>query len=293
MPPPAALYEMPSPFEEGAGERLLLLEPASASMGELQARLLDGSYDKPFIVDDGEWRRLHFDAGLVQSAMRLAAPNALDVRYTQKMMSFLLFQPRPRRILLIGLGGGSLVKFCHTRLPSTQMTVVDNNPDVIALREAFFVPPDGPNLRVLEADGAGYLAQAEKGIDVLLLDAFDRRGYAPSLASREFLEQARAKLAGSGVLVANLAGDEETYAGLVGMAMEVFDDQVIVIPVHEDDNHVLLAFKDVRFEPNWRRLHNLAKELRSKYGLDFPVFLEKIERSAKRGLARREAERGG
>jgi len=161
-----------------------------------------------------------------------------------------------------------------------------------ALRDAFLVPPDGPNLQVLEADGAEHLAGAEKGIDVLLLDAFDRRGYAPSLASREFLAQAKAKLAGSGVLLANLAGDEETRAGLVGMAMDVFHDQVIVFPVREDDNHVLIAFKDPNFEPNWRRLHNAAKELRAKYGLDFPVFVDKIERAAKAGLARREAEHG-
>ncbi len=285
-------FEMPSPFEEG-GERVLLLEPPWSEAEALRAQLLDDTYPKPYVIDDGERRLLQFDRRLCQSAMRLDAPNALDVRYTQKMMSFLLFQPRPRRIVLIGLGGGSLVKFCYSRLPSTPMIVVDNNPDVIALRDAFFVPPDGPNLHVLEADGAAYLAQAEKGIDVLLLDAFDKRGYAQSLANREFFAQAKAKLSGSGVLVANLAGDEDMYAGLIGMAMEVFDDQVIVIPVPEDDNHVLLAFKDARFEPNWRRLRNQAKELRTKYGLEFPVFVDKIERAAKAGLARREAERGG
>jgi spermidine synthase len=282
---------MPSPFETN-GDRVLMLEPPSAEPQALRTQLLDGSYARPFIIDDGERRSLHFDRTLIQSVMLLEAPNALDVRYTQKMMSFLLFQQRPRRIVLIGLGGGSLVKFCHTRLPATHLTVLDNNPDVIALRDAFYVPPDGPKLQILEADGAAYLEQAEKGIDVLLLDAFDRRGYAPSLANLEFLERAKSKLSGSGILVANLAGDEETHAGLIGMAMQVFDDQVIVFPVREDDNHVLLAFKDATFEPNWRRLHNFAKELRAKYGLDFPAFVDKIERAARQGLARREAERG-
>ncbi|MCK9285291.1 MAG: spermidine synthase-like protein [Rhodocyclaceae bacterium] len=285
-------FEIPSPFETHQG-RVLLLEPPGASAGELRAQLLDQSYAKPFVIDDGERRYLHFDGCLIQSAMRLEAPNALDLRYTQKMMSFLLFQPRPRRILLIGLGGGSLVKFCHYRLPATQMTVLDNNPDVIALREAFLVPADGPNLDVLEADGAEYLARAEKNIDVLLVDAFDRTGYAPGLANQEFFEQAKAALTGSGTLVVNLAGDKTTYAGLIGMAMQVFDDRVIVFPVREDDNHVLLAFKNPTFEPNWRRLQVAAKGLRAKYGLDFPDFLEKIERSAKSGLARREAGRGG
>ncbi|MBI4984783.1 MAG: spermidine synthase-like protein [Rhodocyclales bacterium] len=281
---------MPSPFDAHGG-RVLMLEPPWASVAELRAQLLDQTYPKPFVIDDGERRYLHFDGRLVQSAMSLAAPNALEVRYTQKMMSFLLFHSRPRRIVLIGLGGGSLVKFCHHRLPATHMTVLENNRDVIALRDEFLVPRDGPTLQVLEGDGAEYLKTAAKGIDVLLVDAFDRTGFAPGLANRQFLEQAHAKLAGSGVMVVNLAGDEQTYAGLIGLAMQVFDNQVIVFPVREDDNQVLLAFRNPAFEPNWRRLRGSAKELRSRYGLAFPDFLEKIERSAKLGLARREAER--
>lgn len=284
-------FEMPSPFESN-GDKVLMPEPPWADAEALRAQLLDETYAKPFVIDDGERRCLHFDRRLIQSAMRLEAPNALDVRYTQKMMSFLLFLPRPRRIVLIGLGGGSLVKFCHYRLPATHMVVLDNNPDVIALRDAFLVPPNGPKLQVLEADGAAWLGQAEKGIDVLLVDAFDKRGYAPGLADRKFLEQAKRQLTGSGVLVVNLAGDEATHAGLIGMALEIFAE-VIVFPVREDDSHVLLAFKDPAFEPKWSRLRNLAKELRAKYGLDFPHFLDKIERAAKLGLARREAERGG
>ncbi|GAB2180658.1 polyamine aminopropyltransferase [Denitratisoma sp. agr-D3] len=286
------LFELPNPFEE-IGGRVSLLEPPWAKVSELRARLLDESYAKPFVSEDGERRYLHFSLHLIQSAMRLAEPNALDLRYTQKMMSFLLFNPRPRRIVLIGLGGGSLVKFCHHRLPATQMTAVELSADVIALRDAFLLPPDGPQLEVLHADGSVYLAQTEKGIDALLVDAFDRIGFAPSLANREFFEQAYAKLAGNGVLVINLAGEKETYAGLIGEAMAVFDDRVIVVPVREDDNHLLLAFKDPGFDPNWRRLQAQAKVLRGKYGLDFPDFVDKLERSARMELARREAERGG
>ena len=284
-------FEMPSPFSvEGA--RVLLLEPASASPGELRAQLLADTYAKPYVIDDGAWRFLHFDQRLVQSAMRIDAPNALEVRYTQKMMSFLLFVPRPRRIVLIGLGGGSLVKFCHARLPAVNLVVVDNNPHVIALRDAFRVPPDGANLEVAHADGIGYLAAATKGIDVLLVDAFDKTGIAPGLAGPEFFAQAKAKLAGNGILVMNLAGHDERHTALIAAATNVFDDQVVLLPVPQDDNQVLLAFSNAAFEPNWRRLRNLARELRARYGLDFPAFLDKIERSAKRGHAQREARRG-
>ena len=148
MPDAAPLFEMPSPFETESG-RVLLLEPPTATAGELRAQLLDESYPKPFVIDDGKQRFLYFNVRLMQSAMALRTPNSLELRYTQKMMAFLLFHPRPKRIDLIGLGGGSLIKFCFHRLPGTQLTAVELDPNVIALRDAFELTPDGPRLRVL------------------------------------------------------------------------------------------------------------------------------------------------
>lgn len=285
------LYELPSPFEIETGT-VLLLEPAWARVGELRAQLLDESYPKPFVIDDGKSRYLYFNVRLMQSEMALKAPHDLALRYTQKMMGFLLFHPRPKRIALIGLGGGSIVKFCHRRLPGVHITAIELDPDVIALRDAFFVPSDDERLQIIEGDGAAFIERAEKGIDALLVDAFDRTGFAQALANREFFENAYTKLSGNGVLVVNLAGDKESYAGLIGEAMHVFDDQVIVISVPDDGNHILYAFKEKYFEPRWRWLHNHAKELRARLGLDFPAFAQKMERSAKLGFARREAIRG-
>ena len=291
MSSPAELFSMPSPFETETGT-VLMLEPGWARAGELRAQLLDESYPKPFIIDDGKSRFLYFNVRLMQSEMSLKAPNDLMLRYTQKMMAFLLFQPRPKRIDLIGLGGGSLIKFCYYKMPGTQLTAIELNPDVIALREQFQMPDDGPRLQTLNMDGAEYLEQTAKGIDVLLVDAFDKTGFAPTLANREFFENAFEKLSGNGVLVINLAGEKDTYAGLIGEAMHAFDDQVIVISVPDDGNHILYAFKERYFEPRWRWLHNYAKELRAKFGLDFPAFVQKMERSSKLGFARREAYRG-
>lgn len=282
---------MESPFETEWGT-LLLLEPPNANASELRARLVDRTYEKPFVVDDGQVRYLYFTISLMQSAMRLSAPNDLELRYTQMMMAALLFIPRPKDILLIGLGGGSIAKFCHSRLPGTRFTAVELNPHVIAFRDAFLLPADSERFRLIEGDGAAYLAEAEKGIDLLLVDAFDETGYAPALANRAFFETAFTKLSGKGVLVINLAGDPETYAGLIGRVMEVFDDQVIVVPVPEDGNQVLFAFKQRPFEPRWRWLHNYAKELRAHHRLDFPELAEKLERADKLGFARREQIRG-
>ena len=279
-------FELPSPFETELGT-LKLLEPPGSSASELRARLLDESYDKPFVLDDGELRYLYFNTRLMQSAMRLKSPDSLDLRYTQKMMAFLLFLTRPKRLALIGLGGGSLIKFCYRRLPGTHLTGVELDPHVLAYRELFLVPGDDERLSIVQADGAEWLEGVERGLDVLLVDAFNKDGFAPGLARREFFQEAWNKLSGNGLLVVNLAGEPGTYAGLVGAVMEVFDDQVLVVSVPEDGNHVLYAFKARQFEPRWRVIHNLAKELKARHGLDFPRFAEKLERASRQGVARR------
>ena len=77
--------EMPSPFETEFG-KLLLREPpttCASALNALRARLLDESYQKPFVVDDGQLRYLYFNVRLMQSAMRLSAPDELALRYTQ------------------------------------------------------------------------------------------------------------------------------------------------------------------------------------------------------------------
>jgi len=284
----ARFLQMPSPFETEIGTLLLLEAPTStaAEVNALRAQLLAAAYARPFVVDDGQLRYLYFNIRLMQSAMRLTAPDALELRYTQAMAAVLLFQPRPARVALIGLGGGSLLKFLHRQLPGAKLVAVEIDPDVIALGDAFMLPAQTPALQVVQADGAEWLAQSAADIDLLMIDAFDADGFAPALANAEFLQCARDRLSGKGVLVVNLAGEADRYAGLVAETMAAFDDQVIVVPVPEDGNHVLFAFRERHFEPRWRWLHNHARELRARHGVDFPAFAQQLERAWRRGTAR-------
>jgi spermidine synthase len=104
-----------SPYPED-GTTFHFLEPPDKDKFALWVQLCEGRYDKPFILDCGSRRFLHLDLNAIQSAMQINDPNRLSLAYTRKMMAFLLFKPAPARILLLGLGGGSLAKFCHQRL---------------------------------------------------------------------------------------------------------------------------------------------------------------------------------
>lgn len=279
MPAPE-LLSLPNPFLL-EHSRLLLLEAPDTPVEALYARLLDGTYDKPFIVEDGQLRYLHFGIAFTQSVMRIDRPDELDLRYTQKMMGFLLFKRQPERIVMLGLGGGSLVKFCYRALPAAAVTAIEIDPHVIALRRHFAIPDDDARLCIVRDDAADYIARHHAAIDILLVDAFDAHGLAQSLASREFFQRAHSALSASGILVMNLAGEKSRYTDLIDEAREIFDYQTLLIPVRDDGNHLLFAFKQHLFEPDWKQLKQRAKELKAQYGLDFPAFVQKMEQSAR------------
>lgn len=157
-------------------------EPAGTSREALFNGLQDGTYTKAFLVDEFDYRSLCFALdGCTQSEMRLDDPFALVNEYTRKMMGFLAFQPRPGDVLVVGLGGGSLVKYCYRHLPATRITAVEIDPDVLALRSQFFIPPDDERLRIIQADGADYLAQmVDRGerTNAILVDAYSHKGIA-------------------------------------------------------------------------------------------------------------------
>ena len=224
--------------------RVRVHEPAGLASDVLH-RLRLNSYDKPFLVEDGEHRAMCFTTdGSIQSEMRIDNPSALVSEYTHKMMAFLLFRPRPRHVLMIGLGGGSLLKYCHRHLPTTRFTAIEIDANVISLRSHFQIPPDGLRLSVIHADGARYvaeLAESDARADVLLVDAYDRSGIAQSVAQPEFLENARRVLGNRGVFVMNLAVEGAECATYLEMIRSVFGEPVIPVTVGWGGNTVAFA----------------------------------------------------
>lgn len=198
----------------------------------------------PFVVETLTSKALHFSLGAIQSRMCLDDPDALDLDYTRLMMGFLLFNPAPKHLAMIGLGGGSLAKFCHRHLPRSRIDVVEINPHVIALRDQFHVPPDGARFRVLEADGARFVREQASPVDVLVVDGFDDLGQPPQLASCRFYEDCRDSLAEDGVMVANLHSGRAYSAPCVDRIRRSFGDRVLLVDCADDGNTIAFAFRD-------------------------------------------------
>ena len=110
-------------------------------------------HERPVVVRAGGFVALQFDESAVQSCMLAHEPYALAAGYTRTMMGFLLFQPNPRRVSIVGLGWGSLAKYCYRYVPDAAITAVEINPDVLALRSQFQIPADDERFAVICADG--------------------------------------------------------------------------------------------------------------------------------------------
>lgn len=199
--------------------------------------------DPPVVLETLTTRTLQFAIGPIQSRMQLGQPDALDLDYTRTMMGFLLFDGAPKCIGMIGLGGGSLAKFCHRQLPGARLTVVEINPHVIALRDSFGVPPDGPRFEVICADGARFVRDTAQRFDVLLVDGFDADGLPSRLCSQTFYDNCLDVLAPGGLLVANLHADHAAYPQQVERIRRSFDGALFAADPGDGSNSIIFASK--------------------------------------------------
>jgi spermidine synthase len=266
---------MESPFPE-EHSMLRFLEPPSTCTSSLWIRLFDGSYRRPFIIDSQLKRFLHFDLDAVQSAMDLQRPDQLCLAYTRKMMTFLLFNRAPKRVLLLGLGGGSLAKFCYRHLPAAALTAIEVSDDVLALRDEFCVPADDDRFRVVQADGAAYVERVAACKDIILADACDHAGVAPELDALEFYRNAHRALAPGGVFVANLCGNVHARAAHLLKLRQAFGDGYLTLPVRPDGNVIVFAFKEGRPHQTMTDIAAAALDLKRALGLDFPRYMRRI-----------------
>ena len=231
-------------------------------------QILVDSWGKPSIREDDGCRSLQFNDGAVQSSMRVSEPFELDLGYTRAMMGFQLFIDDPQHILLVGLGGGSLSKYCYHQFPLARITTLEINPDVIVLRDEFLIPPDNERFAVVQADAVDYLARSDLHADVILLDGYDAEGLPKSLCAESFYSNCWQALSAQGVLVANLWGGELNRGIYLNRLRGIFDGRVWWSKPRNSTNLIVIAVKNEHFYPQWARLIAKAQTLSTRYRLD-------------------------
>lgn len=229
-----------------------------------------------YISEKSGVRSLHIGSDTIQSAMRIARPNELEIAYTRSMMAFLLFNPDPRQVLMVGLGGGSLAKFICHRLPQANTVVVEVNARVVAVAREFFHLPDHERLQVIVADGCAYLGDDKLRADVIMVDGYDAESQVAALSTPAFYRDCARVLSEAGILVVNLWGGDRDFTACVERIGRAFNGLVACLPAGKPGNIVALAFKRSPGHPRWEELRQRARTLETKHGLEFPSFVQQL-----------------
>jgi spermidine synthase len=214
-------------------------------------------------------RFLHFGSRWIQGAMRIARPYKLELSYTRSMAASLLLQPVPKRILMVGLGTGSLLRFMYRYRPDSRITVMEIDPRVVDLRRTYFPMPDDPErVRVIVGDAAESILQGNDRFDLALIDGFDAEARSPGLDGTRFYHACRARLARAGTLAVNLFSGSRRSRGELGRLRTAFDGQVKVLPPCPEGNIIAFAFNGADRMPGLAALQRRASALREESGLD-------------------------
>ena len=163
-------------------------------------------YRTVWVEDDADGVRcLRFSRrklSLYQTCVDPAAPNRLVLPYTRMMMAALYLNPTPRRILILGLGGGVLPTALAKLLPDASIDVAELDPAVVRIAGDYFGFHPDSRVRVTVSDGRVFVKRAIRShavYDLVMLDAFDQQYIPEHLETREFLQEVGQILAPDGV----------------------------------------------------------------------------------------------
>jgi spermidine synthase len=208
-------------------------------------------------IEQGEEARYLYFGRTLQSAMTLSDTTALRLLHLRYATLGSAFRPEARKMLMVGLGGGSIPKKLNSELPDLEIDAVDLDPAVIRLAGEYFNLRESRHLRLHAQDGRSFLEGTDDHYGIILLDAFSPDATPFRLATREFFKLARRRLTQNGVVVANLVGAvtgprSQGVRSFVATARHVFP-QVYVFAVRWTDlstdtvqNVIVVASSDRR-----------------------------------------------
>ena len=218
-------------------------QPHNHPLGALVARMQDDQ-GGVCVRQIGQHRFLTFDNAVEQSCYNIAQPHRLEHAYTQAMMLALLLLPRPSSALVLGLGGGSLVRALRHALPHLEITAVESRQGVLdAARHWFGINELDPSLSLVRQDAEEFLTGRSGIYDLIFADLYHSEGASPLQNDPGFLGLCEEHLSQHGVLLLNHWCSEFRDSRLAHEAQQsVFGDKVLHLHV-QGGNVIAFAFR--------------------------------------------------
>ncbi len=186
-------------------------------------------YHHIYVLQQGTVRHLRFgrQAGIYQTSVDTARPHRHVHEYTELAMCGLLYNPSPRRVLIIGLGGGVMPRVLRRHFPQAEIDVAEIDPDIPPIAEYYFGFREDERLRVHVNDGRTFIRRLRRQdpvprYDYIVLDAFSGDYIPFHLMTREFLEEVKGVLSDDGVVVANIFSNNRLADAQLATFFNVF-----------------------------------------------------------------------
>ena len=165
-------------------------------------------YRDVLVVDNAAgYRCIAFDRQPgAQSCIMKDAPDLLALPYSRGVFTALVANPRAKRVLVIGLGGGVIPRALRRIDPEMRIDVVELDPSVVKVAKAYFGYREDPRLHTHVSDGRVFVRrQLRAGVryDIVVIDAFERVYVPEHFLTREFLGQVKSVLAPGGMVASN------------------------------------------------------------------------------------------
>ncbi|MCS7253393.1 MAG: fused MFS/spermidine synthase [Armatimonadota bacterium] len=226
----------------------------------------DSAYHHIIVEQVGSVRILRFGP-TYQSAIDLADPDRAVFPYTDYFHLSFIFNQDIKRVLMVGLGGGTVPMRFWRDYQDVEIDVVEIDPDVKDVAVKFFGFKEDKRLKVFIDDGRLFLRRSNKRYDLIMMDAYTATRYGLSvpfhLATKEFFELVKERLTDNGILAYNLIGQLEgrnsrSSLSFIKTISSVFAS-VYIFPVeyrkrpwlYSERNIILIATKaETKLKPN-------------------------------------------
>lgn len=159
-----------------------------------------------------------------ESQVNLADPQELPLLYARTMSLAAIYPQDIKRVLVLGLGGGSIPVYLQQFLPGATIDTVELDPGVITVAKKYFGVRDTDSFHLIESDGRLFLSRHTQPYDLILVDAFTGSYIPFNMMTKEFYQLVRSRLAPHGAAAINIIPSEQLFDSNVRTLQRVFDN---------------------------------------------------------------------
>jgi len=242
-------------------------------------------YRNIIVEDTGDLRCLRFNVKNSQSSQSCflkSNPQSLVFNYTKLLFSALLVNNQPERILIIGLGGGTMSNTLQQIFPQSRIDNVEIDPSVIKVARQYFGFFENEKVKTYTQDGRIFIKRAllkKQKYDWIIFDAFNGDYIPEHLLTKEFLTETKRLLSENGVLTSNTFSSSKLYAHESATYQSVFGEFLNVRNKKNNNRIILVSSQQLPSDKDLlQRIEGLKYQL-SPFNIDIAAIYSSMASS--------------